>query len=168
MAELTYPRPANVRGKFGRWVTADLFHIAQRLQEIEQGNRLFIQAFDGPRRMPDGQIWNFVVVEVDEGGAQWWVTPARELDARLIEHVQYLLKVPFNKRFEEAEKLIAKREQEEMDRQLDEALENWGWDFRKQLAHDGFITHTGRSHPTRAIHPTKAEPSWRLSPAVNS
>lgn len=161
MSDLTYPRPENVRGKFGRWVTADMFHISQRLQEIEQGHRLFIQHLDPPVELEPGKVWNFVIVEVDDNGTEWWVTPVRELDARVIEHVQYLLKVPYSKRFEEAEKLIAKREQDEMDRQLDEALENWGWDFRKQLAHDGFITHTGRSHPTRAIHPTKMEPAWR-------
>ena len=165
MPELTYPRPDNVRGKFGRWVTADMFHISERIREIEQGNRLYIQTLDPPAHMPDGQVWNFVVVEVDENGTEWWVTPARELDSRLIEHVQMLLQVPFAQRFEAAEKLIAKQEQEEIDRQLDEALENWGWDFRKQLAHDGFIGHTGRSFPTRAIHPLKMEPAWRHEPS---
>ncbi len=166
MPELIYPRPENVRGKFGQWVTADMFHIARRLQEIEHGNRLFIQSLKPPTRLPDGQVWNFVIVEVDENGTQWWVTPARELDSRVIEHAQMLLNVPFAKRFEAAEKLIAKREQEYIDRQLDEALENWGWDFRKQLAHDGFITHTGHSYPTRRVHPTKAEPTWRLTNPV--
>ena len=168
MSDLTYPRPENVRGKFGRWVTADVFHIAERIREIEQGNRLYIQAFDKPQRLPDGQVWNFIVVEVDEGGAEHWVTPARELDSRLIEHVQYLLRVPFKQRYEEAERLIAKREQEEMDRQLDEALEGWGWDMRRQLEHDGFIEHRGRSFPKRGIHAAKMEPAWRRSPAANS
>lgn len=168
MSALTYPRPANVRGRFGRWVTADMFHISQRIQEVEGGDRLFIQSLDPPARLPDGQVWHFAIVEVDENGTQWWVYGARELDARVVEHVQYLLKVPFRARFEAAEKLEAKRQQEDMDRQLDEALENWGWDFRKQLAHDGFITHTGKSHPTRAIHPTKMEPAWRSHAHVSS
>lgn len=165
MSALTYPRPDNVHGKFGRWVTADMFHISQRIREIEDGDRLFIQHLDPPAKVGE-HLWNFVIVEVDEGGAQHWVTGVRELDSRVIEHVQMLLRVPFAQRFEEAEKLEAKREQEHIDQQLDQALESWGWDFRRQLAHDGFIAHTGRSYPSRAIHPTKAEPTWRqTSPA---
>jgi hypothetical protein len=149
MSDITYPRPDNVRGKFGRWVTADLFHIAQRIQEVDP--RLFIQSLDPPTKWHD-QTWNYVIVEVPDGmNTEQWVYGAEALDARVVEHVQYLMTVPFSERFAIAEKLEAKREADEQDRQLEEALENWGYDFRKQLAHDGFITHTGKSYAKRGV-----------------
>lgn len=152
MSAISYPRPQNVRGRFGSWVTADMFHIAQRIQEV--GDNLYIQHLDPPVTMGD-QTWNFAIVE--------WVPhlqpPERlvyrteALDARVIQHVEYLLRVPFSKRFAEAEALEEKHRQEDIDRQLDEALENWGWDFRRQLEHDGFITHRGTSYPKRGVQP---------------
>lgn len=165
MGDLAYPRPENVRGKFGQWVTADMFHISRRIQEIEHGNRLFIQQLDPPVDLGEHH-WNFVIVEVDDRGAQHWVTGARELDSRILEHVQMLLTVPYAQRFAEAERLEAKREQAYIDQQLDEALENWGWDFRRQLEHDGFITHRGVSYPKRGVSAARMEPAWRhLAPS---
>lgn len=157
MSEITYPRPDNVRGKFGRWVTADMFHISQRIQEVSP--RLFIQELDPPTVWKD-QTWNYVIVEVPEGmHTEQWVYGAAALDARVIEHVEYLLNVPFAKRFEEAEKLEAKREAEDIDNQLEEALENWGWDFRKQLEHDGFINGRGKSYAKSGVRPRGFAPA---------
>ncbi len=152
MSAVAYPRPENVKGKFGRWVTADMFHIAQRIQEIEQGDRLFIQEIDPPvRYTPDEEPRHYAIVEIDDAGTQRMVYSTAHLDSRVIEHVQYLLAVPFHIRFAEAEKLEAKHQQEDMDNQLEEALENWGWDFRRQLEHDGFITHRGKSYAKRGV-----------------
>ena len=152
MSDVSYPRPDNVRGKFGRWVTADMFHIAQRIQEVDP--TLFIQVLDSPMKWAD-QTWNFIIVEVPEtgplAGIECWVYPTEALDGRVIEHVQRMLAVPFDKRFEEAEKLEAKREADDQERQMEEALDGWGWDFRKQLAHDGFISHTGKSYSKRGV-----------------
>lgn len=162
MSTLTYPRPDNVRGKFGRWVTADMFNISQRIREIEEGQRLYIQALDHPIERGE-HVWNFVIVEVDESGTERWVTGVESLDGRVIEHVQMLLRVPFAKRLEEAERLEEKRRQDDIDAQLDNALEDWGWGFRRQLEHDGFIEHRGRSFPKRGVHAVKREPTWRLA-----
>lgn len=149
MSELTYPRPDNVRGKFGQWVTADMFHIAQRLQEVDKS--LFIQQLDPPTKWND-QTWNYAIVEVADGfHTEQWVYGAEALDSRVIEHVEYLLRVPFAERFAAAEALEAKRQKDAEDRELDEALEGWGWDFRKQLEHDGFITHRGTSYAKRGV-----------------
>jgi hypothetical protein len=93
------------------------------------------------------------------------VTAVAALDSRVIEHLQMLLRVPFKERFAAAEKLEAKRQQDDLDAQLDKALEDWGWDFRAQLAHDGFITHTGKSFPKRGIHAGQMEPAWRHAPS---
>lgn len=159
MSELTYPRPDNVRGKFGRWVTADMFHIAQRIQEVSRD--LFIQELDPPVRYNEHDERHYAIIEVDPNTyIERLVTTVAALDARVIDHMQYLLAVPFAQRFEEAEKLEAKRQQEDIDRQLDEALENWGWDFRRQLEHDGFIEHRGISYPKRGVA-LKLQPAWR-------
>lgn len=156
MSEISYPRPDNVKGKFGRWVTADMFHISQRIQEVSPS--LFIQELDPPTQWKD-QTWNYAIVEVDEHGTDRWVYGAEALDARVIEHVEYLLHVPFSERFAEAEKLEANREADDQERQLEEALENWGWDFRKQLEHDGFINDRGKSYPKSGVRPRGFAPA---------
>lgn len=160
MPEVSYPRPDNVKGKFGRWVTADMFHIAQRLQEIDPS--LFIQSLEKPTHWKD-QTWNYTIVEVDAAGTEHWVYGAEALDARVIEHVEYLLSVPFAERFAIAEQLEAKREADDIDNQMEEALENWGWDFRKQLEHDGFISHRGKSYAKRGVatHASKRAALWQ-------
>jgi hypothetical protein len=163
MSDVAYPRPENLRGRFGRWVTADVFNIANRIREVEGGDRLYIQHLDPPVTYIDGDIRHFAIIEyVPEGKPpEQLVTTVSALDSRVIEHMQYLRKVPFKIRFAEAERLEKKRADEDRERQLDEALENWGWDFRRQLAHDGFITTTGVSYPSRAIKPSTAPKLWQ-------
>lgn len=163
MSDIAYPRPENVRGRYGRWVTADMFHISERIRELDGGDRLYIQHLDPPAEYNPGDFRNFAIVEIVPGmlPPERLVTAVAALDGRVIEHLQYLLRVPFKVRFAEAEKLEKKRQDDELAAELDKALEGWGWDMRKQLAHDGFITHTGKSYAKRGVHATTAETPWR-------
>jgi hypothetical protein len=158
MTDIAYPRPENLRGRFGRWVTADVFNIAKRIREVDGGDRLFIQHLDPPVTYIDGDTRHFAIIEYVPHGKppEQLVTTVSALDSRVIDHMEFLRRVPFEKRFAEAERLEAKRAEEDKERQLNEAIDGWGWEFRNQLKRNGFIHSTGTSYPTRAIKPTKA------------
>lgn len=147
--ELTLPRPENVRGRFGSFVTADMFHIAERLQEIDKN--LFIEAFDNPITMGD-QTWNFAIIEwIPSLHKDELVTRVEALDARVIEHVQYLLHVPFEVRFAEAERLEDQRKEDARKAEVEEMYERMGRAFWYQLEHDGFNSGRGVSFPKRGV-----------------
>jgi hypothetical protein len=148
-----YPRPANVQGKFGSWVEADVFHISERIREV--GENLRIQLLDPPQ-MVNGQERRFAIVELTAAdGSHELVYRAPALDGRVIEHVEYLLQVPFNKRFAEAERLADKQNKEDEENRIDQMVEEFGHEFQGQLWRNGFIQSRGRSYPSRHIRPTK-------------
>lgn len=136
MPDVILPRPDNVRGRFGTYVTSDVYHIAERLQEVS--DRLYIQEYDQPLKTLSG-VKNFVIVEVLPDGRETLVIRAETLDARLIEAVQRMRKIPFETRFAAMEKEEEKWAAEEKERQLDELYERMGGEMRHQLARCNFI-----------------------------
>lgn len=140
MGELILPRPENVRGRFGTYVTSDVFNIAERLQEVD--SRLYLQAYDEPLHVL-GKEYNFAVVEVCDDGVERLVMRVKELDARVITACQRMLAVPFEKRFAAAEALADKWDEEERERQLDELYERMGGNMRIQLERCGFTDSWG-------------------------
>jgi hypothetical protein len=73
------------------------------------------------------------------------------LDGRVLEKMEYLLRVPFDKRFEEAERLEREAEDAIRKEAMEETYEAVGHDIHRQLWHDGFIEHRGTSYPTRGV-----------------
>jgi hypothetical protein len=136
MSELMLPRPDNVRGRFGTYVTSDVFHIAERLQELDR--RLYVAALDEPIHW-HGQEYHFTVSEICGDGVERFVMRVKELDGRVIERCERMLRIPFEQRFAELEKAEAKWEAEDKQRQLDELYEQMGGDMLIQLDRCGFI-----------------------------
>lgn len=133
MHDLILKRPDNVRGPFGTYVNHDVFHISERLEEISP--HLLISAHDTKRMGPF--TWNFTISELVPGGERL-VFRAEELDARIVTHVQYIMSVPWEKRFAAMEAEEAKWAEECHQKALDEMYENMGGEMRHQLYRCGF------------------------------
>ena len=127
-----------------RYVDSDMFDICGRLAEISP--RLYIV------ELTEADNSAYVIMESCDDLVQrqvYKLQKGQELDARVITKVQYLLNVPFAHRYAAIEKENAKYEADHHEALLDEAYEKMGGQFRKQLEHDGFITHRGTSYPLR-------------------
>lgn len=143
MGEILLPRPDNVRGQFGSYVTHDVYHIAERLEELARGvnAHLHIESIDPPIEQ-FGRTYHFAIVEDTQVGPQL-VMRVKELDARVITACERMLHIPFEKRFQEAEAECERWEAEEKERQLDELYENMGGNMRIMLERCGFTDSWG-------------------------
>jgi hypothetical protein len=72
------------------------------------------------------------------------------LDGRLIEHLQFLLHVPFEQRFAEAERRADKIEADAKEKNLDELYERMGRPMWTELERCGFIDRN-RSYAKRGV-----------------
>lgn len=133
MHDLLLERPDNVRGPFGTYVNHDVFHIAERLKELDP--HLVIEAHEPKHFGP--KTWNFTIAELIPGGEKL-VMRVEQLDARIIERCRYILSVPFEQRYAEMEKEEAKWEAQEWDRQKEEAYERIGGPMNILLEQCGF------------------------------
>lgn len=122
-----------------RYVDGDMFDICGRLAEISP--RLYIV------ELTEGDNAAYVIMESCDDQVQRQVMKVAELDARVLEQVRYLLHVPFEHRYAAIEAENAKFEADHHENILEEQYEKMGGQFRKQLEHDGFITHRGVSYP---------------------
>lgn len=141
--ELMTPRPDNVRGRFGQWVTSDVFHIADRLKELDP--HLMVSALDPPVVWA-GKTYHFTISEMCRDGVERFVTRAQALDGRVVTSCERMLRVPFEHRFAEAEKEADKWEAEEHERQLDLLYERMGGNMRIQLERCGFTDPWGAKY----------------------
>lgn len=159
------PRPENLRGRFGTYVTSDVYHIAERLWELGRAvnTKLYVSHLDPPVTQ-FGRTYHFCISEIGEDGVERFVKRVQELDARCVTDCERMLHIPFEKRFVEAEKLEEKWAEEEKERQLDELYERMGGNMRIQLERCNFIdpwgpkyapmNRTARRH--RRYHPNAA------------
>lgn len=158
--ELILRRPDNVRGKFGSYVTSDVYHIADRIREIPRGENLSIQVLDPPV-VGFGRTYNFAIVEYSLISQQEeLVMRVETLDARIIESLERMLRIPFKQRFAAMEKEEEKWAKEEKERELNELYERMGGNMRIQLERCGFtdpwgpkyapMNRTARRHRARA------------------
>ncbi len=128
-----------------RMVDGDMFDICKRLAHVSRS--LFIVQLTDRK----GKHCNYVIMERGIDGGAYMVLKTTELDARVIERVEYLLRVPFDKRFEEAERLEAEAVRQMEQNAIDEAVEKVAHGFQRQLWHDGFVEHRKKSYPTRGV-----------------
>lgn len=128
-----------------RFVDGDMFDICKRIAHVSRS--LYIVQLTDRK----GTDCTYVVMERGLDGGSYMVLKTKELDARVIERVEYLLRVPFDKRFAEAEALERKAEADLRQAAIDETYERVGHAFQRQLWHDGFIEHRKTSYPTKGV-----------------
>jgi hypothetical protein len=129
-------------------ITSDVFNICERLKELNP--RLEVHAIWDDR--PGGDR-GYAIMERVAPDETKLVFKCRELDARVIHEVQYLIGVPFSERMARVEKLLADEDRRQKEAELDELYENLGRQMLRQFEHDGFIESRGVSFPKRGVRP---------------
>lgn len=125
-------RPSNLQApSLGTIVESDVFDICNRVKEIDP--ELTIVAND------EGHAKRFSIQHIDKRGDAYLVMTTDHLDARILDDLQYLLHVPFEQRYAEAERREAKAEVELMEQQRERLYERLGHQFYVQLDRCGFI-----------------------------
>ena len=140
MSEIILPRPDNVRGRFGQFVTSDVFDIARRLWELGKtvNVELFVSVLDPPVTK-FGRTYKFVISEFHrETGDEHFVMYLKELDGRAVTACERMLKIPFKQRVRESERLNEKWEAEQKEATLDKLYDDMGGPMRIQLERCGF------------------------------
>jgi hypothetical protein len=123
--------PSNMLATVGAYVESDVFDICHRILEIDPD--LLIVPND------PGHAHRFSIQHLDKNGNAYLVMTAETLDARILTDLQYLLHVPFEKRYAEAERLEAERERQRDEEQREKLYEKMGYQFYRQLDRCGFI-----------------------------
>lgn len=136
MSLLVAATPRNLRYVRGH-VEGDVFRICERLEEID--DKLYVNPLEPPVTIGD-KTYRYAIVEECADGVDRLVFRVPALDARILEHVQYLLRVPFEHRLAEAEKRADQMEVEAREAEKDRLVETMGMPMWRQLEHDGFIT----------------------------
>jgi hypothetical protein len=134
--------PDNLRGSFGHLVEADVFSICDRIKEVDRNLVIYVMPSDSRRR--------FSIVEMCRDNVERLVFTTDELDGRVIERLQYLLRVPFEKRLAAAEAIEEKAKEEQHEREHQELYEQIGAPMLRDLERCGFIQRP-RSFAKRGI-----------------
>lgn len=140
MKDLHLPiHPNNIRtgGRFQvEAVSGDMFSISERLRELNP--RLYISVIEDRMEGATHPV-TYVIMEQTNKGTEEVVFKCFALDARVIEHVRYLMKVPFAQRFAEAEKELDKYEADEKVNEMDRLVEDLGLPMLRELKQTGFL-----------------------------
>jgi hypothetical protein len=135
-------RPVNLYADNVTVVDSDVYKICDRIREVSP-DLYIVYNHDDATGKP------FAIMEKCIDGVDRLVFKTPELDGRVIEKLQYLRSVPFEKRFAEAEKKVEKDKKDFDDEQLEKLYDEMGIPMRYQLWHDGFIDHRNVSYPKR-------------------
>lgn len=123
----------------------DVLNICERVRK-EVSEDLFI-VIAQPER-PDGK--NFIVMERTKDGDKM-VKRYEALDSRIIEDLQYMIKVPFEHRIKLLEQENEAYEAAQKEEQLEELYEDVGRRMWTQLEKDGFINTRPVSFPKKGV-----------------
>lgn len=124
-------------------VEKDVYDICERIKELSP-NLYILQAMDNDHCA-------FIIMEHCKDGVDRLVIKVKELDNRVVVHLQKMLHLPLEERVRIAEKLNYRHEQEAKEEALEDLYERIGGPMRRQLWHDGFIEHRDKSYPKRGI-----------------
>ena len=126
--------PPNLRSDRYRTqrITSDVFNVCERLQELNP--RLFINVTQDHQTHKTA----FTIVEETPTGTAV-VFRCNALDARVVEHVRYLLHVPLNKRFAEAERIADKYEADAAKQEQERLVEEVALPMLRDLHETGFL-----------------------------
>jgi hypothetical protein len=123
-----------------------MYNIAERLKELNPN--LFISILED-REPGAAHPITYVVMERTRNGTEEVVFRCFTLDARVLEHVRYLMRVPFAHRIAEAEKELDKYEADHHEHELDELVETLGLPMMRELAATGFLGNYSAGSTTR-------------------
>lgn len=126
-------------------VDSDLYDISGRIAEISP--RLHIWELD------DGTSHAFAINELCEDGVSRLVFRVKELDARVVQKLQYLFSKPLSERYAELERQEHKMQEEIEEETWERIWERLGEPMHYQLEKDGFINSRGKSYPKRGVKP---------------
>lgn len=118
-------------------VTADLWHIAERIREIS--DRLYILELE--EESAEGQRFGLAIMEhtPDKGDFLVFRVAIGDLDARVLNRLKYMMSVPLQTRLAILDKEREKWEEEQRQNALDDAYERVGGPMLWQFQHDGFV-----------------------------
>lgn len=140
---LSLPRPDNMDKNFGERVEHDMFMISDRVKELDPN--LFIVFHEDREELP------YVIMEIGRDGNEHYVFGTDVLDGRVIEKLEYLLHVPFEYRFAEAEKEEAKAKADREAYEHEKLYEEVGAPMLPLLLKTGAIDTRRESYPTRGV-----------------
>ncbi len=139
---LVVRKPDNMRSN-DRLVESDVFGICERVKQLDPN--LVV-------RLNEGHTEPWVILEIGQDGVERFVSRYSELDARIIEDLQRMLRIPFEQRFRATADRID-RENEERMRNIfdDEQMERLSWEMRRALRQSNMadIPDTAHKRPKR-------------------
>ncbi len=113
-------------------VESDMYDICERIKEISP--RLYIIDL-----RDDKHNHKYAVMEDCKDGQQRLVARYAELDARILENLRYMAKVPLAERVRILEKENEDFERASREANFEELYERLGGPMYNQLEHDGFV-----------------------------
>lgn len=141
--------PSNLhvpKGTKVKVIDSDLYGICERVKEIDPN--LFIILLEGDSGA------NFSIIEKCKDGVDRLVFRVKELDGRVIKKLQRLMGMDLMERLAELEKMEYEAEAKQKEEEFEDLYQKVGEPMRRQLWHDGFIDHRGKSYPTRGVKAT--------------
>lgn len=136
-----------------RYVENDVFDICRRLAHVDPC--LYVVELEATSKVTRKKKPAWVIMERCLDGVSRQVCKVEELDARAIEKVEEMRRIPFAYRLRVIEAENEKWERDYQDNELERIYEQMGHAFQRQLWHDGFTDSRPISYPTRAIKPTR-------------
>lgn len=135
-----------------RLVTSDMYHICERIREIDP--RLYIVELE--RETREGSKYGFAIMERCEDGVDRLVLRAsqRGLDERILEKLRRIMALDLHARIAELDREREKWEAEQHENELEKLYEEMGGKMHRQLVADGF---------TQAPFPTSYRPMNRAA-----
>lgn len=136
--------PKNFRDDFGELVVeGDTHMVCDQLAKISPN--LLVR-----RRKRLDNSYEYIVSEICIDGKERWVMRRDYLDPRLVKDIEYILHVPYEHRYAEAEKLEAKIEADNHEYELDKLYDQFGRPMLTELERCGFIQRPV-SYPKRGV-----------------
>lgn len=129
-----------------RFVSADMYQIAERIAEISP--RLYLIELE--RTSSEGSKFGYALMEKCDDGVDrlHFRVAADGLDGRVLERIRRNMALPLHERIELLDKEREKWERDQQEAAAEELWERLGGPMHRQLAHDGFI----ETHP-QSIRP---------------
>lgn len=140
MSSLALPKPDNLRvPDHGRahLVEADVYHICDRIKELDPN--LYVYLLDPPVCFGE-RTYRYSVTEFCADRVERLVRRYEELDARVIENLEYMLRVPFEHRLQAAEATEAQNDAARKEQDFERLYEQVGAPMRRDLERCGFAS----------------------------
>lgn len=128
--------PSNLHlaeGVTARFVDSDMYSICDRLAELSP--RLHVEELVDTAT----DSHSYSIMEECGDGVSRLVFKTKELDARVVDKARYIMNVPFEQRFAEAERIEQENTAYQHEQEMERLYEQVGRPMLTQLAKDNFI-----------------------------